>query len=95
MKIKIGKHDVYVAGSRCVNLDCFQMMSDKGTFVQGRGYTSYHSKERWVCGTRHLHGCPVVGVCTECSICIAPYESPLENGLCERCKKADEVLGEK
>jgi hypothetical protein len=32
---------------------------DKGTFVQGRGYTSYHKVPKPVCMTRHLHGCPI------------------------------------
>lgn len=37
---------------------CFQPGRDKGTYVQGRGYVAYRDKERRVCMTRLLRGCP-------------------------------------
>jgi hypothetical protein len=33
-------------------------MYDRGSFVCGRGYTSYYENPPLVCGRRHLHGCP-------------------------------------
>ena len=43
----------------CVFRECLHVGEDKGTFVQGRGYTSYHKTPELVCMTRHLHGCPM------------------------------------
>lgn len=37
---------------------CFCAGENKGTFSQGRGYTSYFKKPKKVCGTRFFHGCP-------------------------------------
>lgn len=58
---------VDVRDSLCKKRKCFQLGQDKGTFVAGRGYTSYHAKPRWVCMRRMLHGCPSAGVCPSCS----------------------------
>ena len=63
MLIKIKQSDgkkieVDVSDKSCATATCFSLGQDKGTFVQGRGYTSYHAKPRWVCMRRHLHGCP-------------------------------------
>lgn len=38
---------------------CFGVGENVGTFVQGRGYTSYYSKPVLVCTVRHHHGCPL------------------------------------
>ena len=66
--VKIDGRKVDVADRRCAERDCFQLGFDKGTFVQGRGYTNYHAKERPVCMTRHLHGCPTNSVCPKCRL---------------------------
>lgn len=63
------------------HLTCYHVGEDKGTFVQGRGYTSYHKTPRLVCMTRHLHGCPTVGVCRACRSTTAPYQ-PAVCGWC-------------
>ncbi len=68
MLVRIGKHRVDVVDVKCKDRDCFQLGFDKGTFVQGRGYTSYHKKELPVCMRRHLHGCPHPSVCPGCRL---------------------------
>jgi len=55
------------------HLPCFVVGEDKGTFAQGVGYTSYHKKVHLVCWTRHLNGCPRIGVCPSCRTVAAPY----------------------
>ena len=42
----------------CRYRECFQHGENKGTFIPGRGYTSYHKKPIHVCMTRHMNGCP-------------------------------------
>lgn len=42
----------------CPRRACFRPGEDKGTYVQGRGYTSYHKQPIPCCMTRLLHGCP-------------------------------------
>jgi hypothetical protein len=59
-----------VVDRRCFKRSCYALGFDKGTFVQGRGYTSYYDKPRKVCQTRHLHGCPIVAVCRHCRACL-------------------------
>lgn len=71
MQLKINNRIIDALNKRCKEADCFHMFADKGTFVQGRGYTNYHDTVRWVCGTRHLHGCPNAGQC-ECGTIYAP-----------------------
>jgi hypothetical protein len=44
---------------KCQFRSCFRPGEDKGSFVQGRGYVSYHKVPKKVCMTRHLHGCPL------------------------------------
>ena len=64
--------NVDVLDSLCAKRSCFSLGFDKGTFSQGRGYTSYHTDkrgrrvERPVCMTRHLRGCPSVSICPSC-----------------------------
>jgi predicted transcriptional regulator len=86
MIVKIGKRRVDVARADCGSLACFAIGFDKGTFTQGRGYTSYHKDakgrrvEKPVCATRHYGGCPTHSVCQRCW-----GSSPLEpDGLCDR-----------
>jgi hypothetical protein len=64
--IRDGQHLVDVRDTGCKERPCYQLGFDKGTFSQGRGYTSYHKQPRPVCFTRHLHGCPSNSVCPEC-----------------------------
>ena len=52
---------VDVRVEECPKLNCYQLGQDKGTYSPGRGYTSYYKKPKWVCMTRHLHGCPETG----------------------------------
>jgi hypothetical protein len=66
MLVRIQKKLVDVADEKCATRSCFQLGQDKGTFVQGRGYTSYHKNPKWVCLRRMLHGCPTVAVCPQC-----------------------------
>lgn len=90
MLVKIGNRQVDVKDQRCPDRECFALGFDKGTFAQGRGYTSYHTDskgrrvERPVCMTRHLRGCPsnsVCGLCRTVSV-EAPGESCPRHG-CE------------
>lgn len=55
-----------VLDKECVSRPCFWPGEDKGIYVQGRGYTSYHKKPRKVCMQRHLYGCPTASVCVDC-----------------------------
>lgn len=48
-----GGHDAL-----CPARPCYGLMEDKGSFTNGRGYTSYKAKPELVCRERHLHGCP-------------------------------------
>ena len=62
MKIKASGswhgREVDVLEMACVARPCLWVAENKGTFTQGRGYTSYH-KHPWLeCWTRHLRGCP-------------------------------------
>ena len=41
----------------CPFRSCLSPNEDKGTYVQGRGYTSYHKNPKLVCWNRHLRGC--------------------------------------
>ena len=81
MRILVGKLRVDVALPCCATLPCFCLGFDKGSFSQGRGYTSYHTDAKGkrveypVCGTRQYHGCPTVSVCEKCRL-----SSPLEPG---------------
>jgi hypothetical protein len=72
--------NVDVSYKSCAKKSCFRMMQDKGTFVQGRGYTQYYKNPQWVCGTRHLHGCPTTSQCRICHI-----KSP-EGEVCPHCR---------
>lgn len=42
----------------CIIRTCYNKYEDKGSFSQGRGYTSYYKDFRPACGTRLCHGCP-------------------------------------
>ena len=66
MIVKHEGKNVDVVDRICPKRSCFHLGQDKGTFAQGRGYTSYHKTPRWVCWTRHLHGCPHPGQCQKC-----------------------------
>lgn len=50
--------DADVLDDKCCARSCLHIGEDKGTFVQGRGYTSYHKNPWLTCFTRKLHGCP-------------------------------------
>lgn len=47
-----------VSDDQCCARPCLHVAEHKGTFQQGRGYTSYFKYPQLVCWTRHLHGCP-------------------------------------
>jgi hypothetical protein len=66
MLVKINNMQVDVVDKGCAKRSCFQLGFDKGTFVQGRGYTSYHAKQKPVCMRRFLHGCPHPNTCPGC-----------------------------
>jgi hypothetical protein len=58
-----GKHPtkVRVVHSDCLTRRCYHPCQDKGSFTQGRGYTSYYKNPKWVCMRNYLHGCPDEG----------------------------------
>lgn len=87
MEVKINGKRVDVADSLCAERSCFILGVDKGTFVPGRGYTSYHKEQRWVCQRRMLHGCPTWHVCAHCHYALS------EDALC-RCSKSREARKE-
>ena len=43
---------------KCWARSCMQPGENKGTYAQGRGYTSYYDVPKPVCSRNHLHGCP-------------------------------------
>jgi len=83
MEIKVDGRKVSVASSRCKDCSCLSPMPDKGPFTQGLGYTSYYKKPKWVCRTRHLHGCPLTRTCPHCNTGAVPSSDP---DRCEWCK---------
>lgn len=86
MIIRYDKKLVDVAGKGCNDLPCFWLFCDKGSFVPGRGYTSYRDKIYWCCGTRHMQGCPGVGVCLDCRHIITPSE---KKDTCSWCQSTN------
>ena len=42
----------------CLVRSCFNKYENRGNYSQGRGYTSYYTDFRPVCGTRMCQGCP-------------------------------------
>ncbi len=76
---KAPKEHIDVRDARCFERSCYMLGFDKGSFTQGRGYTSYHAKERRVCMTRHLHGCPTVEVCPLCKTCLVENDEHPES----------------
>lgn len=44
----------------CKYLPCLHVDQNKGTFVKGRGYTSYYKDLHLVCWNRHMNGCPSI-----------------------------------
>lgn len=89
MIVQIKRQRVDVARRDCATRECLRIGEDKGTFCQGRGYTSYHRDSkgrlapRIVCLTRHLNGCPCNSVCPEPECRTASVLQPGEK--CERC----------
>lgn len=81
MQVRIQGKSVDVCRKDCGERDCFYLFQHKGTFAQGRGYTSYYKTPKWVCGRRHLHGCPNGPVCPECRTMALPGDT-----VCPRCK---------
>lgn len=58
---------VDVRDAKCHDRPCYCGGFDKGSFVPGRGYTYYRDrKERRVCMTRHVQGCPTGSMCPTC-----------------------------
>lgn len=81
MLVKIQKKLVEVKDKDCATRSCFQLGQDKGTFVQGRGYVSYHKEPKWVCLRRMIHGCPTAAVCPTCRLAHVEGIS-----VCDQCK---------
>jgi hypothetical protein len=81
MLIKIDGRTVDVLDEKCAKRPCFWLGFNKGTFVQGRGYTKYHAKERPVCWQRHMSGCPTHTVCDECNTAY------VDAAICPNCKR--------
>jgi hypothetical protein len=91
IKTKRGMVDVADAGCG-EHLPCFAIGEDKGTYMQGRGYTSYHSKPQLVCWTRHLQGCPTVWSCIPCRRIWGAYSDeicPICKGVMEKIEQED------
>lgn len=81
MKVKINGKQVEVLDADCRTRSCFLLGQDKGTFVPGRGYTSYHAKPEWVCLQRMLRGCPSAGACQNCRMSFVEGVK-----VCSHCK---------
>jgi hypothetical protein len=87
----------------CWARPCMNAGENKGSFTQGRGYTSYYKDPIPCCMTNHLHGCPYpipepdpeVARC-----CYAPtYEGRGKEMTCQMCgskapRKAAKLLNE-
>ena len=54
------RKEVDVSEKACPTFKCFSLGQNKGPFTPGKGYTSYYKEPKWVCMTRHLHGCPTI-----------------------------------
>ncbi len=54
------KQDVDVCEEDCLNRTCYWPRPDPGVFTQGQGYKTRGNKvsKSYLCGTRHIHGCP-------------------------------------
>lgn len=81
---------VDVIDADCEFRPCFRFGFDKGPFTPGVGYTSYYPKEREVCMTRHLNGCPHIGahvVCGECRATLGVALGDERPDLPESCSK--------
>jgi hypothetical protein len=94
MLVKVGKLKVSVADRECPNRPCYHLGFDKGTFVQGRGYTKYHrdakgnTVEYPICFTRHLHGCPINSICPGChSASVSEPGKPCDSTWNRECKE--------
>jgi hypothetical protein len=48
--------DIDVYDRDCPARPCYWPREDPGVFVDGRGY--HGGSDRWLCGTRQIHGCP-------------------------------------
>jgi len=55
-----GRHPrkIDVQCEACLTRHCYHPCENKGSFTQGRGYTSYYKNPEWVCMYRHQYGCP-------------------------------------
>ena len=93
MNIKVEGKEVDVVDKLCAKRSCFFLLQDKGTFVPGRGYTYYHKKPRWVCGRRHLNGCPTPYYCPRC--CMGALELQTTCIACDGPLKPSEKLTDK
>ena len=92
MKVKIGGERVEVLDGLCPLRECYHRGEDKGSFSQGRGYTSYHRDgPRIVCGRRQYHGCPFPLPAAKC--CDTPDlpaisgKRPQSRRRCRACQK--------
>lgn len=71
----------------CKWRECYIPGQNKGTYSQGRGYTSYHDKPRPVCVTRMCHGCPTGPIDSENrSMRLEPDWSVILSDLSQRSK---------
>ncbi len=86
---------VSVIDSDCEFRPCYRFGFDKGSFTPGVGYTSYHAKAQPVCMTRHLNGCPHIGVHLRCGACRATLAEVLDGeerdkpDVCPECGSND------
>lgn len=80
MKVKHEGKSVEVLDKKCLSRKCFWLGQDKGSYVAGRGYTSYHKTPQWCCMRRHLHGCPTAGTCSGCKMSFVEGEK-----VCRSC----------
>jgi hypothetical protein len=58
IKDKLLKKLVDVSYEDCYLKECYWPRQDPGSFTQGVGYR--HRSDDWLCGTREIHGCPLV-----------------------------------
>jgi hypothetical protein len=86
---------VDVIDADCEFRPCFTFGHDKGPYAVGRGYTRPETPWRPVCNTRHLGGCPHVGVHLKCGDCqeilalVMGDEERVKPDVCPECGSDD------
>lgn len=82
--------EVQVLDALCPYRSCLHVGENKGTYVQGRGYVSYHRRPWLECVKRNRDGCPApipAPEPEESRCCRVPdFAKPREGTLRQRCR---------